>query len=324
MRKEEKADIELDRDYEAIRQVPPALDEGVERIKSPSGSRSLARGRAGSIMVGGARRNGGEGAGVNRRGKGEASYMDKGAKKRSRGRRAKTKEAVYRQSKEDALLRSKASGCGGGKRGGLVFALLLGFVLGAGAGLGGGYYLWGWERPYMVDLKAVEVPGWVTQDFIRKNIFSRPDVSRKRVNKIVIHYVANPGSTARKNRDYFDSLADQDPQSGKASASSHFIVGLEGEVIQCVPITEIAYANAPRNEDTVSIEVCHPDDTGKFNDATYKSLVNLTAWLCRELKLAPKDVIRHYDVNGKECPRYFVKNQDAWKQFLKDVKDVMP
>ena len=62
----------MDRDYEAIRQVPPALDEGVERIKSPSGSRSLARGRAGSIMVGGARRNGGEGVGVNRRGKGEA------------------------------------------------------------------------------------------------------------------------------------------------------------------------------------------------------------------------------------------------------------
>ena len=232
-------------------------------------------------------------------------------------------EAVYRQSEEDVLLISKATGCCK-SRGGLVFALLLAFVLGAGAGLGGGYYLWGCERPYMVYLKAVEVPGWVTQDFIRKNIFSRPDVSRKRVNNIVIHYVANPGSTARKNRDYFDSLADQDPQSGKASASSHFIVGLEGEVIQCVPITEIAYANAPRNEDTVSIEVCHPDDTGKFNDATYKSLVNLTAWLCRELKLAPKDVIRHYDVNGKECPRYFVKNQDAWKQFLKDVKDVMP
>lgn len=111
MRKDEKADIELDRDYEAIRQIPPALDEGSERKKSPSASSSFARGRTGSIMVGGARGNRGEGAGANRRGKGEASYRDKGAKRRSRGRRAKMKEAVYRQSEEDVLLISKATGC---------------------------------------------------------------------------------------------------------------------------------------------------------------------------------------------------------------------
>ena len=61
-------------------------------------------------------------------------------------------------------------------------ALLLVLILGAGAGLGGGYYLWGWERPYTVDLKAVEVPDYVEQDFIRKNIFSRPDVGRQTVS----------------------------------------------------------------------------------------------------------------------------------------------
>lgn len=205
-----------------------------------------------------------------------------------------------------------------------VLALILALIVGAGVGFGGGYYLWGWERPYTVDLKAVEVPDWVTQNFIRKNIFSRPDVSRKRINNIVVHYVANPGSTAERNREYFDSLGNQDPQSQGASASSHFIVGLEGEIIQCIPIAEIAYANAPRNDDTVSIEVCHPDETGKFSDATYESLVRLTAWLCRELELAPKDVIRHFDVNAKECPKYFVEHEDAWKQFINDVKKAEP
>ena len=103
-------------------------------------------------------------------------------------------------------------------------------------------------------------------------------------------------------------------------SSSHFIVGLEGEVIQCIPVSEIAYANAPRNFDTVTIEVCHPDETGKFTDASYNSLVKLTAWLCSELELDEKDVIRHYDVNGKSCPKYFVDHEDAWKQFRKDVK----
>lgn len=210
------------------------------------------------------------------------------------------------------------------KRRGFPFAaVFMALVVGVLAGLGGGYYVWGWERPYTVDLKAVEVPDWVKQEFIRKNIFSRPDVSRRKINNIVLHYVANPGSSAEGNRNYFDSLADQDSQKGGTSTSSHFIVGLEGEVIQCIPINEIAYANAPRNEDTLSIEVCHPDDTGKYSDATYESVVRLTAWLCTQLKLKSSDVVRHYDINGKLCPKYYVEHEEEWKQLRKDIDAAM-
>lgn len=210
------------------------------------------------------------------------------------------------------------------KRRGFPFAaVFMALVVGVLAGLGGGYYVWGWERPYTVDLKAVEVPDWVKQEFIRKNIFSRPDVSRRKINNIVLHYVANPGSSAEGNRNYFDSLADQDSQKGGTSTSSHFIVGLEGEVIQCIPINAIAYANAPRNEDTLSIEVCHPDDTGKYSDATYESVVRLTAWLCTQLKLKSSDVVRHYDINGKLCPKYYVEHEEEWKQLRKDIDAAM-
>lgn len=210
------------------------------------------------------------------------------------------------------------------KRRGFPFAaVFMALVVGVLAGLGGGYYVWGWERPYTVDLKAVEVPDWVKQEFIRKNIFSRPDVSRRKINNIVLHYVANPGSSAEGNRNYFDSLADQDSQKGGTSTSSHFIVGLEGEVIQCIPINEVAYANAPRNEDTLSIEVCHPDDTGKYSDATYESVVRLTAWLCTQLKLKSSDVVRHYDINGKLCPKYYVEHEEEWKQLRKDIDAAM-
>ena len=48
---------------------------------------------------------------------------------------------------------------------------------------------------------------------------------------------------------------------------------------------------------------CHPGADGKFTDETYDSLVKLTAWLCKQLDLSPKDVIRHYDVTGKACPK---------------------
>ena len=151
------------------------------------------------------------------------------------------------------------------------------------------------------------------------NEYSRPGIKSGRIKGIVIHYTANPGASAQNNRDYFEGLKD----SHITKASSHFVVGLEGEVIQCIPVNEIAYANAPLNNTTVAIEVCHPDDSGKFNDATYESLVDLTAFLCRQLKLTPGDVIRHYDVNEKLCPKYYVEHEDAWEQFLKDVKAAM-
>ena len=163
----------------------------------------------------------------------------------------------------------------------------------------------------------IAVPDYVERDYIPVNEWSRPGTPLEDINAVVIHYVGNPGTTARANRNYFASLS-----SGEEGtyASSHFVVGLEGEVVQCVPLTEIAYASNGRNGDTVSIEVCHPDETGEFSSVTYGRCVELTAWLCREFKLDPeKDVIRHYDVTGKECPRYYVENPDAWEQFKADV-----
>lgn len=147
------------------------------------------------------------------------------------------------------------------------------------------------------------------------NPYSRPGTETEEITGIVVHYTANPGSTAQNNRDYFNGLKD----SHETEASSNFIVGLDGEIIQCVPTWEMAYASNSRNIDTVSIECCHPDETGKFTDETYRSLVQLTAWLCVKFDLTEDQVIRHYDVTGKNCPKYFVENEDAWAQFKEDV-----
>jgi len=163
----------------------------------------------------------------------------------------------------------------------------------------------------------VELPDYVTRDLLKVNEWSRPGDPLKKIKGVVIHYVGNPGTTAEANRNYFQSLSNGKDQ---VYASSHFIVGLEGEVVQCVPLTEIAYASNARNEDTVSIEVCHPDETGEFSPATYKRVVELAAWLCGTFDIDPeKDVIRHYDVSGKLCPLYYVEHEDAWKAFRQDV-----
>ena len=71
------------------------------------------------------------------------------------------------------------------------------------------------------------LPDYVAQDLLTVNEWSRPGDPLERVNGIVLHYVGNPGTSAQANRNYFESLSD-----GAAGtyASSHFIVGLEGEV----------------------------------------------------------------------------------------------
>lgn len=80
------------------------------------------------------------------------------------------------------------------------------------------------------------------------NEYSRPGIESDGITGIVIHYTANPGSTAQENRDYFEGLKD----THETSASSNFVVGLEGEIIQCVPTWEVAYASNERNKDTIS------------------------------------------------------------------------
>lgn len=173
------------------------------------------------------------------------------------------------------------------------------------------------ERPVLGEIQG---PDWYTQDFLAQNPYSRPGTVREEVNNIVIHYVANPGTSARQNWNYFQSLANQQGEEEKVYASSHYIIGLDGEILQCIPLEEVAYANYPRNEDTISIECCHPDETGEFTAVTKSSLVRLTAWLCEELGLTEKDVIRHYDVIEKNCPKYYVEHEDAWKGLLKEIK----
>ena len=173
-----------------------------------------------------------------------------------------------------------------------------------------------------IDPSTVPVPDYVDVKLLTPNEYSRPQKPLEEVNGIVVHYVANPCSTALENRNYFESLKNQSGTSA-TSVSSHFVIGLEGEVVQCIPLDEVAYASNNRNSDTISIECCHPDESGKFYDSTYQSLVNLSAYLCREFELDAEDVIRHYDVTGKECPKYFVDHEDKWGQFHKDVETAL-
>lgn len=155
--------------------------------------------------------------------------------------------------------------------------------------------------------------------------FTRPGSIRTETRGIVLHYVGNPNTGAKANRDYFESLAKNGP-----AASCHYIVGLAGEVLQLVPDNEVSYTSGGAtykpvvserlagnvHETTIGVEVCHLDDSGRYSLATYRSQAVLAAGLLNRFNLKTEtDLFRHWDITGKECPRWFVNHPDEWEKF---------
>lgn len=166
------------------------------------------------------------------------------------------------------------------------------------------------------------------------NIYSRPQSKMLGIRGIAIHWVGNANSKAINNRHYFNNLKKQ-TGTPKRYASSHEIIGLDGEVVICLPKNEVGFhvgassykprvkqllTNSP-NRYLYGIETCHPDWNGKFNDKTYKTLVNRCADLLIEFDLKPsKDTLwRHYDVTGKDCPKYYIDNPNEWDKLVADI-----
>ena len=160
----------------------------------------------------------------------------------------------------------------------------------------------------------------IIKDFLTISEYNRPGTKLARVDNIFVHYTANPGTSAAQNRSYFESLG----QTHERAASAHFIIGYEGEIIQCIPLEEEAYAVIERNVDSISIECCYIAEDGSFTQETYDSLIEMLAWLTDKYDLNPNDILRHYDCGGKKCPIYYVEHEDAWQKLLDDVAQYTP
>jgi N-acetylmuramoyl-L-alanine amidase len=173
----------------------------------------------------------------------------------------------------------------------------------------------------------------IDKQILTKNKYSRPAGLLKSVKGVVIHWVGNPGSSAQANRNYFEGLKDQIPPHDSRYASAHYIIGLTGEIIQCIPDSEIAYhvgadqytnqalrrLSTYPNNCTIGIELCHPEADGKFTEKTLDSCRELAGELLMRFGLTPIDLWRHYDITEKICPKYFTEHEDAWRLFVTSV-----
>ncbi|MBM5706339.1 N-acetylmuramoyl-L-alanine amidase [Listeria ivanovii] len=170
-------------------------------------------------------------------------------------------------------------------------------------------------------------------NYIIKNKYSRPGLKLLGVKKIVMHYTANPGASADNHKRYFGSL------SGRY-ASAHIFVD-DKESICIIPLNEVAYhANEKAckiaalkatasyyhggnaNLTSIGVEMCI-DKKGKITTSTFNRAVDVVAELCKTYKLKASDIIRHYDVTGKNCPAPWVSKSSELTRFRNAVNAKM-
>jgi N-acetylmuramoyl-L-alanine amidase len=148
------------------------------------------------------------------------------------------------------------------------------------------------------------------------NPYSRPGNKLLNIKGVVVHWTANPGVSAEKNRLFFESR-----KSGLLGfGSAHYIVD-DCEVIRCIPETEWAYhvgatfytdlalrgLSAYPNNCTIGVEMCPIDWEGNYAKQTWEQSVGLLRDLMAKYALNPKkDLYRHFDITGKDCPHLLV------------------
>ena len=171
----------------------------------------------------------------------------------------------------------------------------------------------------------------INKAFLTPNRYSRPQWPMEGHLGLAIHYVGNPGTDAQFNRNYFETC--------KKRVSAHFVVDSE-KILQCMPLSEEAFhlryprKDLPYKDDIVfrygkipsknliGIEMCHPGSTGRFEGSTLQLAQELCYELCSEYGIDPlKDIVRHFDVTGKCCPKWFVNHPDEFLEFQLGVKE---
>lgn len=146
--------------------------------------------------------------------------------------------------------------------------------------------------------------------------------NRNDIKYIVIHYTGNKGDTAKGNSTYFAT-------SNTRNAGAHFFVDKKGIIYKSINMNRTAWAvgggGYPRtngagsyyekctNKNSVSIELCDcTEDTNTKQKNATKNLIKYIQKHCPNTKT----IIRHWDVNGKNCPAPMTgRDNKKWNNF---------
>ena len=145
---------------------------------------------------------------------------------------------------------------------------------------------------------------------------NRPKRKLKELRGIVIHWTANAskGANAQAHYKYFNNAY--------RGSSAHYFVD-DKQVVQLIPDDEVAWhvgdkirtSNLPirakyvpkganPNDYFIGVEMCMNADSDQ--QRVLNSTINLVNQLMMKYNLTKDQVVRHYDLTGKDCPKMFV------------------
>jgi N-acetylmuramoyl-L-alanine amidase len=190
----------------------------------------------------------------------------------------------------------------------------------------------------------------VIEAYLTPNQYSRPQTPLVAVKGLVVHWVANPGSSAMANRNFFENRKNGNDGYG----SAHDIIDLNGDLIRCLPYDEMAYQvgssqpyapgtnqiYTPKaweklnthasnvqpypNNCTIGVECTHIDWDGTMTNETFETLLIWCVENLMKYNLTVDDLYLHKEIVGwKDCHMWFVKNPDKWDAFKRDVDFIM-
>ncbi|QAA34807.1 SH3 domain-containing protein [Clostridium manihotivorum] len=134
---------------------------------------------------------------------------------------------------------------------------------------------------------------------------------------IVIHDTDNRqfGANAMANRNYFANHPE-------AEASAHYTVD-QSNIIQVLEDNWRGWHCGDRynpiinNSNTIAIELCVNVDNNF--DKTLENGIALTKYLMQKYNIPAENVVRHYDVSGKICPKMMIKDRPELWTYFKQV-----
>lgn len=169
---------------------------------------------------------------------------------------------------------------------------------------------------------------------------NRPKRKLKELRGIVIHWTANvgKGANAQAHYKYFNNAY--------RGASAHYFVD-DKQTVQLIPDDEVAWhvgdnirtSNLPLrakyvpkggnpNDYFIGIEMCVNQDSN--HQTVINSTVQLVTSLMLKYNLTKDQIVRHYDITGKDCPKMFLPTvvngvtlEHAWMTF-KSLLPVTP
>jgi N-acetylmuramoyl-L-alanine amidase len=147
----------------------------------------------------------------------------------------------------------------------------------------------------------------------------RPDLLLS-ASTITIHNTGNPTSTAANERAWLTN------PSNTRTASYHIVVDAK-EAIEVLPLNEVAWhagdgsKPASGNRTSIGIELCERNTYAGEYKQTLNHAVDIVTRLLLERNWGAKQLRRHFDWSGKNCPR--LMNDDGqwtgWRHFLQQV-----